>query len=130
LMSTLRSCKPTASVPAAIKAVARLAKTLILGVRREGADQAMRYGVALAVAVLIIALGVLFVWHTQRSIEQRFRQGLREARINGKLPPGIDPEQANPGDFGITLSAAEMRRMEIANLFIAWRSFSSRWFLS
>lgn len=81
----------------------------------------MRFGVALAVAVLIIALGVLFVRHTQRSIEQRFRQGLREARINGKLPPGIDPEKANPGDFGIMLSAAEMRRLEIANLLVARR---------
>ncbi len=81
----------------------------------------MRYWVALAVAVLIIALGVLFVWHTQHSIEQRFRQGLREARVKGMLPPGIDPEQANPGDFGIMLSAAEMRRVEIANLFIARR---------
>ncbi len=81
----------------------------------------MRYWVALVVAGLIIALGVMFVWHTQRSSEERFRQGLREARIKGTLPPGIDPDPANPGDFGIMLSAAEMRRVEIANLFVAWR---------
>jgi hypothetical protein len=81
----------------------------------------MRYSLALAVAGLLISAGVLFVWLTERSVEQRLRQALRAAKAAGKLPPEIDVETADLGNFGVQLPPAEMFRVSIAQLFISWR---------
>jgi hypothetical protein len=81
----------------------------------------LRYGLALALAVSIIGVGMVFVRQTERSIEKRARQTLREAKASGKLPAGIDPERANLPDIGFPLSPTEIRRLKIAHLLVDWR---------
>ncbi len=75
----------------------------------------------LAVAVLLIEAGVPYVRQVERSVEQRFRHALREAKAAGKLLPGVDPETAPRADLGIPMTASEMRRIELAHLLVAWR---------
>ncbi len=81
----------------------------------------VRYGASLAVAMLLIVAGALYVRHAERSIEQQMRQRLREAKAAGNLPPEIDPESANLTNLGVLLPASEMRRIEFAHLLVAWR---------
>jgi hypothetical protein len=81
----------------------------------------VRYGGRLAVAMLLIVAGMLYVPQVERSIEQQMRQRLKGAKAAGKLLPEIDPETADLADVGVPLSASEMRRIELAHLFVAWR---------
>jgi hypothetical protein len=81
----------------------------------------VRYGASLAVAMLLIVAGALYVRQAERSIEQQMRQRLREAKAAGNLTPEIDPESANLTDLGVLLPASEMRRIELAHLLVAWR---------
>lgn len=82
----------------------------------------VRYGIALAVASLVIGASALYVRQVERSVEQRIRQALREAKAAGQLPPEIDPEQTDFADFGVNLPASITRRIKLAHFFIAWRS--------
>jgi hypothetical protein len=81
----------------------------------------MRYGIAVAVAIVLIMMGIVFVRATERSIEQRFRQELRAAAVAGELPAGIDPERADMEDFGIELLPGELWRMKLAHALVGWR---------
>ena len=81
----------------------------------------VRYGVSLAVAMLLIVAGALYVRQAERSIEQQMRQRLREAKATGNLPPEIDPDAADLAKLGVPISASEMRRIELAHLLVAWR---------
>lgn len=81
----------------------------------------MRYAIALVAASTLIVAGVLFVRHTEESVEVLFRQGLRDAKAAGQLPPGIDPEQSDPRDFGIDLPAPVARRVMISHILVTKR---------
>jgi hypothetical protein len=81
----------------------------------------VRYVGSLAVAMILIAAGVLYVTQVERSIERQMRHVLREAKAAGKLPPEIDPEAVNLTDLGVLLPASEMRRIELAHFLVAWR---------
>lgn len=81
----------------------------------------MRYGIAMAVAVLLIGAGMVYVRQVDRSIDERIRQTLREAKASGTLPPGIDPEQPVLPAFGVDLPDSDVRRVKIANALVAWR---------
>jgi hypothetical protein len=81
----------------------------------------LRYGASLGVAFLLIAAGFLYVRLAERSIEKRIRQGLREAKAAGELPPEIDSEAASLPDLGVRLTASAMRRIQLAHLLVAWR---------
>jgi hypothetical protein len=81
----------------------------------------MRYGIALIIAVILIAAGAFYVRHVERSVEQRVRQSLREAKAQGGLPPDIDPEQADLTSFGVDLPATELSRVQLAHFLVAWR---------
>lgn len=81
----------------------------------------MRYAISLAVAVLLIAAGAGYVRYVEQSFEQQARQRLREAKAAGKLPPEIDPEAPELPAMGFPLTAPEMRRIQIAQLLVAWR---------
>ncbi len=81
----------------------------------------IRYGIALVVATLIIALGAAFVNQTQQAVEQPFRKALRDAKAAGTLPAEIDPETAQLRDFGVEVSPELMHRLQIAHLLIQWR---------
>jgi cytochrome c biogenesis protein CcdA len=81
----------------------------------------MRYGIAVAAAIVLIVMGIVFVRATERALEQRFRRELRAAAAAGELPAGIDPERAEVEDFGIELLPGEMWRMKLAHALAGWR---------
>jgi hypothetical protein len=86
-----------------------------------GGEPLVRYGIALAVAVLLIGAGALYVRQVTRSVEHKVRQALREAKAAGQLPPEIDPEQVPLVDFGVDLPASEILRVKLAHLLVIWR---------
>ena len=49
------------------------------------------------------------------------RQRLREAKAEGTLPPGIDPEAPELPAMGFPMTAPEMRRIQLAQLLFAGR---------
>lgn len=81
----------------------------------------MRYALALLVAGLILGAGTYFVWQTRRSFEGRMRQMLRVAEADGQVTPDVEPVQTLR-DFGVEISPAEMRRLQVADL-LARRRF-------
>lgn len=87
----------------------------------DGSDPTLRYGVCLAVAVLLIVARFVFVWQVQRSVEQQVRQQLRDAKAADRLPLGIDPDGPSLSDVGVPLPASEMRRMGFVHLLVTWR---------
>jgi hypothetical protein len=87
----------------------------------NGGDFMVRYGGTLAVAMLLIVAGFLYVRQLERSIEQQVRQRLGEAKAAGKLPPEIEPEGTDLTGIGVHLPVSEMRRSELAHLLVAWR---------
>jgi hypothetical protein len=79
----------------------------------------MRYGIALAAAVLIIAAIGLFVRQTRRQFEEHIRQTLRERADTEQTagePPVADAESPEPGAFNVRLAAALQARMDLARL--------------
>ena len=81
----------------------------------------VRYAATLAVAMLLIATGALYVRQVEHSSEQQVRQRLGEVKAAGKLPPEIDPEAVEFTNLGVPLPASETHRIELAHLLVAWR---------
>ncbi len=79
----------------------------------------MRYGIAIVLAATIIGAGAFYVRRVERSVEQKARNALKQAKAAGQLPPEIDPDRVN--DLGIQLTASEMRRVQIAHGLVALR---------
>jgi hypothetical protein len=81
------------------------------------------YVLASVVALLIIGAGALFIRHTQRSVEQQFRQALRHMKEKGELPPelqGVDLDTVPPSHFGIPLSRRDQATVAIAGLLFEY----------
>lgn len=87
-----------------------------------------RYGLAVAIALLILSAGAAFSWHTRSSFTRQFREEFRRAKAAGELPPEmqqLDPETVNPAGlgFGMQVSAGQVQRIALADLF------SNFWFV-
>jgi hypothetical protein len=84
----------------------------------------MAYVIASVVACVIILARALCIRHTQRSIEQRFRQTLRDMKERGELPPelqAVDPDTIEPTNVGIRVPARDVAKLAIAGfLFEYW----------
>src|SRR4051812_8312896 len=77
----------------------------------------MRYGVALLVAVLVIATGGLFAWLTIREVEGELRNSLRRQQEAGELPPelqGVDIESVDIRQFAMKLPPEQEGRLALA----------------
>ncbi|MDR3622623.1 MAG: hypothetical protein P4L85_24945 [Paludisphaera borealis] len=83
----------------------------------------MRYGIAVALAILLIGAVVYYVRRVQWSTEQQIRKALREAKDAGELPPDVDVERMDLVDVGIPLSNLDMRQVQLAHLLVALRFF-------
>jgi hypothetical protein len=81
----------------------------------------VHYALALAVAVMIIAAGTIFVWQTNRSLKRQFRQALREENAAGRLSSEIDPEKAEITGFDVKVPPAMMWRLELARVLVTLR---------
>ncbi len=89
----------------------------------------MRYVVASLIACLIVSAGTLFVWQTRSRLQGRFEEfknDLKAKKEAGQLPPewqGVDLDQLELSQVGITLPHSEQTRLGIANLL------STFWYL-
>jgi hypothetical protein len=81
----------------------------------------MRYGIAVAVAILLIGAAAYYVRRVERSTEQQIRKALREAKEAGELPPDVDVERMDRKDVGVRLSNLDMRHVHFAHLLVALR---------
>jgi hypothetical protein len=78
----------------------------------------MRYIVALVVAALLTAGGVLYAQWTVAEIHSGMRDRLKEKQRTGELPPDLDLS-----NVGMAIPAAEMRRLNLAQWAVEY------WFL-
>jgi hypothetical protein len=86
----------------------------------------MRYGVALLVAVLVIAAGSLWAWLTIRQVEAQVRDSLRRQQEAGKLPPalqGVDVESVDIRQFAVQLPPEQEGRLALA------RALARLWYI-
>ena len=78
---------------------------------------AMRYIVAVIVAGLLVAGGILFVRQTYRGVEQEIRQSLLREKQAGTLPPefqNVDIESGKLPDMQISLPAGLDWRIKVS----------------
>lgn len=84
----------------------------------------MRYGVAMAVAALLILGGCVFVGSTNRALADYLRQQFLALERAGKLPAelqGLDPDKLRPDDLEVALPPGLFSRLEVAALLSgAW----------
>jgi hypothetical protein len=74
--------------------------------------------IALLVAFAVIAGGFVFCAFSERKLLAEMRQGLRDAKAAGTLPPelqSIDVETMPLADVGVPVSRSLMRQAAIAN---------------
>jgi hypothetical protein len=79
----------------------------------------MRYVWAGIFAVATISLGVVFVWRTSATFEQRVRKTALESCH--PWPEGSDSQVR--GNFGIEVSSSEMLGVKLADLLISYWYF-------
>jgi hypothetical protein len=82
----------------------------------------MRYGVALVVAIGVIAANAFFVRQTWQSHREKVRQALRDAKANGTLPAGVDPETADTTNVGLRMSSDDLLRISLADLLVKFQA--------
>jgi len=79
----------------------------------------MRYIIAAAVACVLVAAGVAFVWHTRAQTARRFEEfkgDLLAKRDAGNLPvewQGVDVDQLEFANIKMQVTAAEMTKISI-----------------
>jgi hypothetical protein len=69
----------------------------------------LRYGVAFAIALLVIGLGVLYVWSTTQMLHLK-----RESAPS----QSVFVDEADPSDFGMEVTEIEMQRILLTNLLV------------
>jgi hypothetical protein len=80
----------------------------------------LRYGIALAIAALLIVAGVVFVRMTYAELNDKFeqqRQRSKEQKAAGTLPESmkdVDLDALRFDHFGMTVTRGFQRRLDIA----------------
>jgi hypothetical protein len=76
---------------------------------------AMRYGVALVVAALIIGAVWFFIWQTKRDLVAVIRQQQAAANVPPE-PANADPEAIASGQFNLRVPANFQVRLDLSRL--------------
>jgi len=82
---------------------------------------AMRYGIALAIAAVLIGGMELYVQIEARAIERSMRQKARAAQAAGDIPAGIDVDGPDFTDFNTEFSRSELLRITLVNAYCQLR---------
>lgn len=81
----------------------------------------LRYIIAVIVACVLTAGGFGVAASLKQGILKGIRQGLREQKVAGTLPPelqNLDLDTWVPGDVGIQVSSSAMKRMAAAEFIL------------
>ncbi|MFO1045114.1 MAG: hypothetical protein U0941_25345 [Planctomycetaceae bacterium] len=81
----------------------------------------MRYIVALLISGFVICAISLNVRQAERTIHERTRKALAEAKERGELPADFDLDQPKFTDMGMEMSSAEMQMIGLVDLWYALR---------
>ncbi len=77
----------------------------------------MRYLVALTVACVLIAAGLIFAWQAQASMQRRFdqfKEELRAQKAAGKLPPEWEGVDLDHVELKMKVTSVEITRLNIS----------------
>jgi hypothetical protein len=82
---------------------------------------AMRYGIALAIAAVLIGVVELYVQIEAQAIERSMRQKARAAQAAGGIPADIDVDSPDFTDFNTEVSRSEMLRITLVDAYCQLR---------